>query len=404
MRIFCPADILIPPKEKLPKWSVVACDQYTSQREYWEQVRSHTDGEVSAIQLILPEAELGDDLDARAEKIHDRMDQYLAEKVFREFKNSYIYIERTLTDGNIRRGILGMIDLEAYHYLPDSAAEVRATEKTVVERIPARKKIREKASLDMSHILLLADDAQDLIFSRLQNCEELPLIYDFDLMENGGHIVGRLVDGENAREVEAGIAAYEDYARRKHGENYKPIVYAVGDGNHSLAAAKACYEKLQQEEKEGARRYAMVELGNIHDPQQCFEPIHRIVTTDAPDDLLQALKAEIGDTAGYDLAWFAGEDKGSIPIRVEDADLPVKVLQDFLDRYAAEHRITIDYIHGDDVLKNLCKEQGNIGFRLSTIEKKDLFDSIQKNGYLPRKTFSMGHANEKRYYLETRKL
>lgn len=407
MSIFCPADILIPPEENLPKWSVVACDQYTSQRDYWDRVRSHIAEDISTGHLILPEAELGDDLDIRADRIHACMEQYLEDQVFQEYKNAYIYIERTLSDGKIRRGVLGVIDLEAYHYLPDVFPEVRATEKTVMERIPAREKVRDNAVLDMTHILLLADDDQDLIFSQIPKCEELPVVYAFDLMENGGHIVGRLLAGQNAEKLEAGIAAYEDYARRKHGENQKPIIYAVGDGNHSLAAAKACYEKLSIDERmvsECAKRYALVELGNIHDPQQCFEPIHRIVSTDSPDALLQALKEEIGTDTGYSLEWFAGEENGIIPIRVNDADIPVAILQDFLDRYSVENKITIDYIHGGNVLKSLSKEQGNIGFTLSAIEKENFFYYIQQNGYLPRKTFSLGHASEKRYYLETRKL
>ena len=226
-------------------------------------------------------------------------------------------------------------------------------------------------------------------------------------MENGGHITGRLIAGQHAEKLKRGIAAYEDYARKKHGDNQQPIVYAVGDGNHSLAAAKACYEKQNRERDNNLhtfKRYAMMELGNIHDPEQCFEPIHRIVNTDTPDALLQELENQIGADTGYGLQWFDGEKEGVITIRVQDKDTPVSVLQEFLDQYAEKNEIEIDYIHDEQVLRYLCKHKGNVGFYLPAIEKENFFYYIQKNGYLPRKTFSMGHANEKRYYLESRKL
>ena len=282
------------------------------------------------------------------------------------------------------------MDLEAYDYRPDTDCPVRATEKTVVERIPPRVNIRKDAPLELPHVLLLCDDPQQIIFSSIDT-QQLPVIYDFDLMQGGGHITGWLLQGQNAHQLRQAISQYEAIE--------KPVKYAVGDGNHSLASAKTCYEMS----KIPAARYALVELENIHDEAQEFEPIHRIVKDTDPKHLLAQLECVAGGD-GYSLQWFSGDQSGTVQLRLAPGQLSVGALQNFLDTYLQANPGETDYIHGDDSLKQLSARENAIGFLLPPMEKSQLFGGIVADGVLPRKTFSMGHAQEKRYYLEARKI
>ncbi len=409
MKVFLPADMMLPQVESIEKWAVIACDQFTSQPEYWERVREKTGKEPSALELILPEAVLAEDNQVRIEKIHDTMDAYLRNDIFKTFKKSYIYVERKLSNGSVRKGLVGVVDLEAYDYHIENSAAVRVTEKTVEERIPPRMKIRQGASLELSHVLLLCDDEERIVIESLSERKEvLPKLYDFELMEGGGHIEGWLVQGEAVDETQRRL---ERYARRmadKYPEGAN-ILFAVGDGNHSLASAKACYEELKKKYPDRdfqhhPARYAMVELENIHDEVQQFEAIHRIVKKTNPEELLTRLQEKICAEEGDVVTWYAGERSGTIILKKEEGELPIGVLQQFLDEYLAEHAGRIDYIHGDDTLKELACEEGAIGFLLPALKKERLFKEIILDGVLPRKTFSMGHAREKRYYLEARKI
>lgn len=402
MGIFSSTDILLPQRELLERWAVVACDQYTSQPEYWQRVRNSVNGAPSAVNMVLPEAELEGPLDRRVERIHKAMLDYIHSGSLREYRDAFVYTERVLGSGVVRKGIVGCVDLEQYDYLPDSTAPIRATEKTVVERIPPRKKVRRNAALDMSHVIMLADDEDDRILGPLsQEKEALPLLYSFDLMEQGGHISGWLLQGENARRFQQRIDAYEQSAREQRRGG---MVYAVGDGNHSLATAKACYEERKAADgPHSPLRYALVELENIHDPAQKFEPIHRIVTLDDPMKLVKALDEE-GTVGGHAIAWHTKDDHGTICFDAAVASLPVAALQESLDAFLASNAGVVDYIHGDQTLLDLTRAAGKIGFLLPEFGKDEFFGSISQNGVLPRKTFSMGHANEKRFYLETRKL
>lgn len=399
-RVFGAADVLLPRVDEMEKWAVVACDQFSSEPEYWARVRGEVGDAPSALNLILPEAELGAQGEAeRIAQIHAAMRAYLARGVFEKHECAFVYVERTLLGGEVRRGVVGMVDLEAYDYRAGAQAAVRATEKTVVERIPPRMAIRQGAAVELPHVLLLCDDEQRTLIEPLTlKKDSLPLLYDFELMEHGGRIAGYLVQGGEARELEARIDDYEARCMENSG-----LCYAVGDGNHSLAAAKACYE-AQKAAQGGPARFALVELENIRDEAQVFEPIHRIVTGVQPDALLSALEERCGAAQGHRVEWVAGERRGEITLDVGISPLAVGVLQGFLDEYLKEHGGQIDYIHGEDVLGRLAQRADAVGFLLPPMEKGQLFDGVVKDGSLPRKTFSMGHACEKRYYLEARRI
>ena len=401
MAIFTGADILLPKKEDYSKWAVIACDQFTSQPEYWQEVRDYVGDAKSTLHMILPEVLLPG-TDEQLAEIHKIMADYLAEDVFAEHKNSYIYVERTLLDGSIRKGLMGALDLNQYDYHPDADVPVRATEATVQERIPPRMRVRRGAPLEMPHVLLLCDDQKKTIIEPLAaEKANMEKVYDFSLCAGGGKIQGWLLSEELTAKVNAALAVYE--------QEKVPLTYAVGDGNHSLATAKACYEELKKNNpgadlSDHPARFALVELENIHDEAQQFAPIHRVIAKCKPGELLAYLaKACDGDEI-CPIPWFSGNEKGVLQLSIQPGQLPLAALQQALDAYLAENEGEIDYIHGDDVVQKLASEEGALGFLVPGIEKNQFFQSIVTDGILPRKTFSMGHAQEKRYYLEARKI
>ena len=410
MKTFAPANILLPKNVAFEKWAVIACDQFTSQPEYWQRVRENVGEAVSTLNLVFPEAELNVDRVERIKSINENMQKYLAADLFAEYKDAYIYVERTLKNGVVRKGIVGVIDLEQYDYNADSKSAIRATEQTVLERIPPRVEIRRNASMELPHVLLLCDDEKERIIEPLAAKKaELPLVYDFELMECGGHISGWLLEGETVASVKEAIAAYEaDVLAKYEASGKAPMTYAVGDGNHSLATAKACYEELKA--KEGAEkvannpaRFALVELENIYDEAQVFEPIHRLLTEVDVKDLLVYLQNEIGGN-GTTIEWFANGESGKLTINDENGELPLEVIQIALDKYLANNKGEIDYIHGDETLEQLSQKENTIGFLMPNVTKNAFFENIVNNGVMPRKTFSMGEAEEKRYYLEGRRI
>ena len=404
INIFTSANFLVPLRDKLPQWSVIACDQFTSQPEYWDKVRDIAGDSPSAYNIILPEAMLSQLSPEKISQINSCMLDYLSRELFRKFNDTYIYVERTLLDGSIRRGVVGVIDLEEYDYMPGSTSRIRATEQTVTERIPARQSIREKAPLELSHVILLCDDERKNLIEPLTiSRHSMRKIYDFDLMQGGGNIKGWLVHEENARAFNTRMAAY---IKRKSQE--LSLIFAVGDGNHSLAAAKACYEA---DKSNPLARYAMVELENLQDDSLKFEPIHRIVKGVMPEDLISSVNKNIC-TQDKNNSWpvkiyYRDQDKHDreeiIYIDKSRGASALIVLQKYLD----EKKFTIDYIHDLDALKELSRNFGCVGFEMPAFDsqaKLEFFKVISESGVLPRKTFSMGHAQEKRYYLEARRI
>lgn len=305
---------------------------------------------------------------------------------------------------------MGAVDLDAYDYNAGATSAIRATERTVTERIPPRQRVRRDASIELPHILLLCDDNEKVLIEPVEAVKDtLPKLYDFDLMEDGGHITGWLVSGEAAQSFCDRLTAYTAACPKKYEDlPGAPLVFAVGDGNHSLATAKSCYEELKRNHpgedlSNHPARYALVELENIHDDAQKFEPIHRVVVDTDPQALLKALEPWCAP-GGYPIEWYAGSQSGTVYLDPSRSQLEVGALQQFLDEYLARNPGKIDYIHGDDDLKNLAAQENAIGFLLPAMAKSQLFRGVVADGVLPRKTFSMGHAREKRYYLEGRKI
>lgn len=411
MNIFGPADILLPREDLLERWPVIACDQFTSDPEYWSRVRRYAQNFPSAMHLILPEAELGSsDEESRIGEIHRAMEQYLSGDVLRLYPKSYIYVERTLQNGAVRPGLIGAVDLESYDYRHDSTSLIRATEMTVLERIPPRQRVRRGAALELPHVMMLCDDDQfELIEPITAMRDTLPKLYELDLVEDGGHIAGFLVSGEAAEAFERRLAAYAAALNEKYPDlEGAKVLLAVGDGNHSLATAKSCYEELKQARpdedlSDHPARYALVELENIHDPSQQFEPIHRVIMHTDAGKLLDDLQW-ICEPGGYPVTWIMGNDRGVLELKRSLGELDVAVLQNFLDAWLKDNPGQIDYIHGDEEVASLAANDNALGLLLQPMAKSQLFRGVIAGGILPRKTFSMGHAREKRYYLEGRRI
>lgn len=412
MNAFMPADILFPQVDSMEKWAVIACDQFTSDPAYWERVRKNAQGAPSTINLILPEAELGTEKEAEhTALINATMADYLKKDVFKTYENALIYVERTLENGTVRKGLVGMVDLDAYDYSTGSTSPIRATERTVVERIPPRMRVRRDAPIELPHILMLCDDHDKVLIEPIgAKKDSLTKLYDFELMEGGNHIAGWLVQGAEVEAFNARLTEYTANVGKKYADlKGVPMVFAVGDGNHSLATAKSCYEELKAQNpgkdlSNHPARFALVELENIHDEAQVFEPIHRVITKCDPKALLEALKAQACAPDGFEVKWYIGRESGTVSLDKSKSQLAVGVLQGFLDEYLKEHEGDIDYIHDDDALIGLAEQDNAIGFLLPAMEKSQLFRGVIADGILPRKTFSMGHSREKRYYLEGRKI
>lgn len=416
MKTFTTADILIPKNENMEKWCVVACDQYTSEPSYWSEVESIVGDNPSTLRLTLPEIYLeDDDVSERIKKINETMSNYLDEGIFKTLENSMIYVERTTLDGRVRKGIIGKIDLEDYDYNKGSETMVRATEKTVIERIPPRMKVRENALIELPHIMLLIDDEKkDIIDSLDKVVTKDEMVYDVDLMQKGGHITGYKLKDENVNDILSKLDALADknVFEDKYGVSDKGVLlFAVGDGNHSLATAKATYNKLKESNASldvlNKARYALVEVVNLHSDALEFEPIHRVLFDIDTDDFMRELNKyyDINKTKmGQKIHIITKDIDDDFYIDNPKSNLAVGSIQLFIDEYLENHKGRVDYIHGDDVTRSLGKKENNIGILLPKMEKNDLFKTVILDGALPRKTFSMGHSYDKRYYLEARKI
>ena len=416
MRIFCPADILIPPEEKLPKWSVVACDQYTSQPEYWQETAAIVGESPSCLHMILPECFLAE-AEARIPRIHAEMAKYTTDGSLQQrVTDGFVLAERSTGLGQ-RLGLICAADLEQYDFTGGKSL-IRPTEQTITARLPARLAIRRNASIELSHVMLLMDDPlQSVIEPLYAKRSKLPMLYDFPLMQGGGHLRGWAVTGEEDK-----AAVLHALSALKSALGPEPLLFAVGDGNHSLAAAKVRWEELKptlspEEQAHHPARFAMVEVENIHDDALQFEPIHRLVTGVSGQSLMADWTLYCHQR-GMDLSESAGTSSDEQVLAVvcagfeitaviahPEGPLPVSTLQSYLDDFLRRHpEAQIDYIHGEDVLRQLASAPDAVGFLLPPLEKSALFQTIQSLGILPRKTFSMGHACEKRFYMECRPL
>ncbi|MCQ2427480.1 MAG: DUF1015 domain-containing protein [Clostridia bacterium] len=404
-----PSDILLPDFRITDgtKWSTVACDQYTSEPEYWEAAGALRAGSKTTLDLMLPEAFLSSS-EEKVPKIHAEMKSYLDEGVLISHPSCGVYVKRVQSDGRTRRGLVACIDLEDYDYAAGSVSPVRATEKTVAERIPPRLAVRRGAPIEMPHIMLLIDDPSGAVLGPLEALPENA--YSYSLSENGGSISGSFVPASEFDRINKEL--------NKLAEGKKnPIVLAVGDGNHSLATAKASYEEIKAEIGAKAAethpaRYALCETVNIYDSALDFEPIYRLVSFKNADDekaLIEKfgmyLKNAEGSGGKQEFSVLCGDTVATLVTENAPFALPVTTLQRFLDaELNSGADFDIDYIHGEASLKKLASKSLKIGFAFEGMKKSELFPSVESDGCLPRKTFSMGHADDKRYYTECRKI
>ena len=415
-KCYSAADILLPDFEKndAGKWAVIACDQFTSEPEYWEDAKKISEGVPTALDLILPEVYLSQ-TNERLPKIHAAMEKYLNE-VLVEHKDTMIAVERVQSDGTVRRGIVLAVDLEAYDYTRGAKALIRATEATVIERIPPRVAVRRGALVELPHVMLLIDDPERTVIEPLCGGKG-ELAYDTELMKNGGHITGRFLTEDEKSAVSSALDALitkEAMLSRYGDASLSPLLFAVGDGNHSLASAKAAYEEIKaaigaEAAESHPARYALCEIVNIHDEALKFEPIYRVLFGVEPRDVLSSLNEYAKGLSG------SAEPQGALAIGSSfeeivgfarpEKQLTVGTLQDFIDEYLKSHEgAECDYIHGENSLRTLCQRDDAIGFLFEGMGKDELFKTVIYDGALPRKTFSMGHAEDKRYYLEARRI
>ncbi|MBR4933423.1 MAG: DUF1015 domain-containing protein [Clostridia bacterium] len=401
--IFTGADILLPDTAKsgidFNKWAVIACDQFTSDISYWNKTEEIISGAPSTYDYILPEAYLGTPREAeKRDSFSKAMIKVSDADIFKSVVG-YVYIKRTLSDGKIRRGILGKLDLEEYDFSKVSRSNIRATEETVPDRIPPRSQLRQQASIELPHAMVFTDDVTGLFVKLESLAEKCEVIYDFDLMQGGGHITGYAIEGEAAKAVAEYIAENEAACK---------LPYAVGDGNHSLAAAKHLYEKtkaaLGNDAADHPARYALCEIISIYDEAVEFEPIHRILknvdVTDVINSISKIASIEDGDQR---TRVITSNSESVYSFLKTSHDMTVGTLQNFIDAYVSEHPGAVcDYIHGEEELRALVDES-SVAFMFDGFDKSMLFSYI-KNGPMPRKTFSMGDARSKRYYLEARRI
>jgi len=419
------------PGTDLTKWAVIACDQFTSQPEYWNEVEKIVGDAPSTLNLTFPEVYLetpgGEE---RIKSIQSSMQTYMEEGILQPH-DGLVYVERSV-DGKTRKGIVLCLDLEAYDYNKGSSSLIRATEGTIVDRLPPRIKIREGATVELPHILVLIDDPNRTVIEPLRDAKpDLQKLYDFDLMLGSGHLTGYAVNLELENKVVdalRGLAAPETFAAKYGIGNDQPVLlFAMGDGNHSLATAKAIWEKIKPRVgMDHPARYALVEIENVHDEGLEFEPIHRVLFG-LKKDLLAELENAFGSNVTYKPVASAeemvnivdgargetqaiglvgaGKAFGVIEIASPSSNLPVGTIQPFLDTFLREGGAEkIDYVHGEDVTVKLGSQPSNAGVYLPGMSKSDLFKTVILDGALPRKTFSMGEAHEKRFYMEARKI
>ncbi len=431
-------DKILIPDESIDrtKWSVIACDQYTSEPEYWKNLRESIGDSPSTLDLIFPEVYLESGRDEKITKrIHKSMSEYLKKNIFIPRGPGIIMLDRKTPHTESRKGVVTALDLEKYDYTKGADTLIRASEGTILDRLPPRIKIRKDAPLELPHIVMLIDDPEEKVIEPLFE-RDYEKIYDFDLINRSGHISGYMVeDHESLKEFENGLKSLIDpeYFAQRYGEDAgSPMLFAAGDGNHSLATAKAIWEEMKKENngingiEDHPARFALVEIENIHDKGITFEPIHRVLFSAETDSVLsdmkefftdqefilketetmeeaEAIKAEEVQKGAHAVVYASAGRFGTLSVRDPKRQLQVGTLQDFLDNYTEKNKdSSLDYIHGKDSTLSLSRENGNTGFFLDAMPKDGFFKTVLKDGALPRKTFSMGESEEKRFYFESR--
>ncbi|MCK5130320.1 MAG: DUF1015 domain-containing protein [Clostridiales bacterium] len=382
------------------RWAIVACDQYTSQIEMWHEMEKDVAGKPSTLNLMLPEVYLeDDDVIGRQKDINTNMQTYLDTDVFKKIINSMVYVKRQTSTGT-RLGLVTAVNLDEYDYHADSTALIRSTEETIADRLPPRVKIRSEAPLEMPHIMILIDDAENTVIKPLDaTATDKNKLYDFDLMTNGGNIKGYIVDEQFNTQIANAL-----YNLKVKNDG---LLYAMGDGNHSLATAKECWENLKSEGvKDSLAKHALVEIVNLHDAALSFEPIHRVLyncTKKSFEDFVNILSQNSPDGEENMVSYMFAGTKGEFSLSTEK--LEVNYIEEAVDKLLLSNpEVRVDYVHGDDVALSLGQKEDTLSIILPTFNKKMLFTTVEKFGQLPRKSFSMGHAQDKRYYIECRRI
>lgn len=404
MKTIRSCDILVPNNCDHQKWSVVACDQFTSERGYWKKLEDFVGGADSTLKLIFPEAYLEDsDKDERIDNINRTMKEYLDGGVFKTLKDSFIVCKRTTASGISRLGIVLAVDLEDYCFTHPSNAYIRSTEGVVLDRIPPRLKIRQDAPVELPHIMLLIDDRKHSVIESIWAAREgLEKVYDFDLNMGGGHLEGYRIDSQIVIDA---FEKYVDSVQDLYGTGKNDFIFAVGDGNHSLATAQAHWNRIKEgltdaEKAVHPARFALCEVENLHDDGIVFEPIHRFVFG-VGEDFIRYMQANLSGEKEVK----AFDKNGEYVLKVDRIGAKaIKDIQSAIDEYLKAHGGTVDYIHGIEHLKDVASRNDGVAIAMPKIEKEELFDYVLKNGTLCRKAFSMGEAEEKRYYFEAKKI
>ncbi len=427
MSMFAPSEILLPKESvDLQKWAALACDQFTSQPEYWQEAEEFVGSAPSMLKLMLPEVYLEKpDTDARIEAIYDEMDKALEDTLLQKI-NGYIYVERTMENGAIRQGLVGCVDLEAYSYEKGAQCNIRPSENTVIERIPPRLAVRRKASIESPHILMLIDDVKESVIEPFSAKKDgLKKVYDVDLMLEGGLLRGWAIEDEaDYKAIDTALQSLLDsdaFYGRYEGVTTacEPFCMAVGDGNHSLASAKALWEEIKptiskEEQATHPARFCLLELENIQSPAIEVESIHRVIFNEGYEEIKAAAKAYAeqkglalveGEAEGQTFVAVSKEGRKTFTITKPEHPLPAGSFEAFYAEFAKTHpNAEVDYVHGEDAVQELVEKKEATGVLLPEFNKSDLFRGVALGGVLPKKTFSMGHAREKRYYMECRKI
>ena len=399
-------DILLPSEGlDLKKWAVIACDQFTSEPEYWDACDKFVGSAPSALRIVLPEVKLGIESEEQIENdlkdIAANINNYMNNNIWGEAHEGFIITDRSTPLHPSRRGIILAVDLETYDFTPGNKALIRATEGTVLSRIPPRVKIRANAAVELPHIMLLYDDPEDKVISNALKTNP-DVIYDTDLMQDSGHITGRFIPAGSA----AADGIVSDFNSLISADG---LLFAVGDGNHSLASAKAHWENVKKnapgdQQKTHPARFALAEAVNIHDKGLDFEPIHRVIFGISKDEFMSKAEEFFGSdkmNGGEQTFTVVSEGSEDITVNLKNPPhtLAVGSVQMMIDKY----ELNCDYIHGEDSVRKLAAGDA-VGILVPGISKDTFFGTIETEGVFPRKTFSMGEAFEKRFYLEARKI
>lgn len=415
---FGPTEILLPtPQVDLTRWAVIACDQFTAQPDYWQAVERTVGDAPSTLRMILPEAHLQDaDVEVQIQAVDHTMERYLEEGIFQVLDDALIYVERTQADGRVRRGLIGAVDLEQYDFTPGANARIRSSERTIPDRLPPRVHVRRNAAVELPHLELLLDDPEKTVLEPLASQRgQMRLLYAFPLQQGGGYLRGwQLSQGQMTSVANALEALNCPQQKRKRYGVETEMLFAVGDGNHSLAAAKLCYEeqKRQTPQKQWASlrsRYALVEVLNLYDQALSFDAIHRVLFGVDPQEVLEAFYHFYPNFPQehkriHEIFYMAAGKQGILRVTNPQDQLEAGTLQRFLEVYLRDHPGRVDYVHGDAIARALGAQPGNLAFCLPVMHKEQLFPTVLMDGVMPQKSFSMGNAVDKRYYMEARKI